>query len=193
MENEIQVVTTKEVEDLVIELRGLKVLLDRDIAALYGVETKHVNQAVKNNPEKFPERYCFTLQVSEKEYVVKTFDRMQSLKKSTVEPRAFTEGGLYMLATILRSPKATDTTIAIIDAFTRLREFTRCIATISQEPDTDKQKSLLERSGELLGDLLDTDGEVTESESTIELNLAVLKIKRTVKKTSERKPKNKEK
>jgi hypothetical protein len=189
MENEIQVVTTKEVEDLVIELRGLKVLLDRDIAALYGVETKHVNQAVKNNPEKFPERYCFTLQVAEKEHVVKTFDRMQSLKKSTVEPRAFTEGGLYMLATILRSPKATDTTIAIIDAFTRLREFTRCIATISQEPDTDKQKSLLERSGELLGDLLDTDGEVTESESTIELNLAVLKIKRTVKKTSERKPK----
>lgn len=86
MENEIQVVTTKEVEDLVIELRGLKVFFDRDIAALYGVETKNVNQVVKNNPEKFPERYCFTLQVSEKEYVVKTFDRMQSLKKSTVEP-----------------------------------------------------------------------------------------------------------
>ena len=60
---------------------------------------------------------------------------------------------------------------------------------MSQEPDTDKQKSLLERGSELLGDLLDTDGEVTESESTIELNLAVLKIKRTVKKTSERKSK----
>ena len=60
---------------------------------------------------------------------------------------------------------------------------------MTHEPDTDKQKSLLERSSELLGDLLDTGGEVTESESTIELNLAVLKIKRTVKKTSERKPK----
>lgn len=187
MENEIRVVTIQEVESLVIELRGQKVLLDRDVAALYGVETKHVNQAVRNNPEKFPERYCFTLQLSEKQYVVKTFDRMQSIKKSTVEPRAFTEGGLYMLATILKSPRATSTTIAIIDAFTQLREFSRCVAAISQEPDTNKQKSLLERSSDLLGDLLDTDGEVTESESTIELNLAVLKIKRTVKKTSERK------
>lgn len=193
MENEIQVVTTKEVESLVIELRGQKVLLDRDVAALYGVETKRVNEAVRNNPDKFPDRFCFTLQVAEKQYVVENFDRMKNLKKSTVEPRAFTEGGLYMLATILKSPKATDTTIAIIDSFTKLREFSRCVASMSQEPDTDKQKSLLERSSELLGDLLDTDGEVTESESTIELNLAVLKIKRTVKKTSERKPKNKEK
>lgn len=189
MENEIQVITTQEVENLVIELRGQKVLLDRDIATLYGVETKRVNEAVKNNPDKFPERYCFTLQVSEKQYVVENFDRMQSLKKSTVEPRAFTEGGLYMLATILKSPRATNTTIAIIDTFIKLRDFSRCVAAMSQEPDTEKQKTLLERSSQLLGDLLDTDGEVTESESTIELNLAVLKIKRTVKKTSERKSK----
>lgn len=193
MENEIQVVTTKEVESLVIELRGQKVLLDRDVAALYGTETREINKAVRNNPEKFPKDYCFTLQVSEKQYVVENFHRMQNLKKSTVEPKAFTEKGLYMLATILKSPRATSTTMAIIDSFTKLREFSRCVASMSQEPDTDKQKSLLERSSELLGDLLDTDGEVTESESTIELNLAVLKIKRTVKKTSERKPKNKEK
>lgn len=114
---------------------------------------------------------------------------MKSLKKSTVEPKASTEGGLYMLATILKSPRATDTTIAIIDMFIKLRDFSRCVAAMAHEPDTDKQKSLLERSCELLGDLLDTDGEVTESESTIELNWAVLKIKRAVKKTSERKPK----
>ena len=189
MENEIQVVTTQEVEGLVIELRGQKVLLDRDVAALYGVETKRVNEAVRNNPDKFPERYSFILQVTEKQYVVENFDRMQSLKKSTVEPRAFTEGGLYMLATILKSPRATDTTIAIIDAFIKLREFSRCVASMSQEPDNNKQKSLLERGSELLSDLIDTDGDITESESTIELNLAVLKIKRTVKKTSERKPK----
>lgn len=189
MGNEIQIITTQEVENLVIELRGQKVLLDRDVATLYGVETKRVNEAVRNNPDKFPERYCFTLQVSEKQYVVENFDRMKGLKKSTVEPRAFTEGGLYMLATILKSPRATNTTIAIIDTFIKLRDFSRCVAAMSQEPDTDKQKSLMERGSELLGDLLDTDGEVTESESTIELNLAVLKIKRTVKKTNERKPK----
>lgn len=190
MSNEVQIISTREVESLVIELRGQKVLLDRDVAVLYGVETKHVNQAVRNNPEKFPERYCFTLQVAEKEHVVKSFDRMQNLKKSTVEPRAFTEGGLYMLATILKSPRAAQTTMAIIDSFTHLREFSRCVSAISQERDSEKQKSLLERSSDLLGDLLDTDGEVTESESTVELNLAILKIKRTVKKTSERKRKS---
>lgn len=57
-----------------------KVLLDRDVAILYGVDTKHVNQAVKNNPDKFPERYCSMLQVSEKQYVVENFDRMKGVK-----------------------------------------------------------------------------------------------------------------
>ncbi|MCE9108472.1 ORF6N domain-containing protein [Bacteroides pyogenes] len=189
MENEMQVITTKEVENLVIELKGQKVLLDRDIAALYGTETKEINKAVRNNPDKFPEKYFFTLQVSEKQYVVENFHQMQSLKKSTVEPKAFTEGGLYMLATILKSPRATNTTIAIIDTFIKLRDFSRCVAVMSQEPDTDKRKSLMEHNSQLLVDLLATDGEVTENESTIELNLAVLKIKRTIKKTSERKSK----
>lgn len=189
MENELQVITTKEVESLVIELRGQKVLLDRDVATLYGTETREINKAVRNNPDKFPDGFCFHLQPSEKQYVVENFHRMESLKKSTVEPRAFTERGLYMLATILKSPRATQTTIAIINSFTQLREFSRCMSAITQEPDTNKQKSLLERGSELLSDLIDTDGDITESESTIELNLAVLKIKRTVKKTSERKTK----
>lgn len=189
MENELQVITTKEVESLVIELRGQKVLLDRDVATLYGTETREINKAVRNNPDKFPDGFCFHLQSSEKQYVVENFHRMESLKKSTVEPRAFTERGLYMLATILKSPRATQTTIAIINSFTQLREFSRCMGAITQEPDTNKQKSLLERGSELLSDLIDTDGDITESESTIELNLAVLKIKRTVKKTSERKTK----
>ncbi len=140
MKNEVQVVTSKEVESLVIELRGQKVLLDRDVAALYGVETKRVNEAVRNNPDKFPERYCFTLQVSEKQHVVENFDRMQNLKKSPVSPRAFTEGGVYLLATILKSSRATQTTMAIIDAFVKLREFSRCVAAMGHEPDVDKQK-----------------------------------------------------
>lgn len=80
-------------------------MLDRNIAFLYGTETKEINKAVRNNPDKFPEKYCFTLQVSEKQYVMENLHQMQSLKKSTVEPRAFTEGGLYMLSTILKSPE----------------------------------------------------------------------------------------
>lgn len=91
MENLPQTIGTKEVEARVIELRGQKVILDRDVAELYQTETREINKAVKNNPEKFPDGYCFTLQPSEKQYVVENFHRMERLKKSTVEPRAFTE------------------------------------------------------------------------------------------------------
>lgn len=97
----------EEIEDKIITLRGQKVLLDRDVAALYGVETKRVNEALRNNLDKFPKDYCFTLQVSEKQYLVENFDRFSVLKHSTVEPKAFTEKGLYMLATILKSSRAT--------------------------------------------------------------------------------------
>lgn len=155
MEKITQTISTLEVEARVIELRGTKVILDRDVAELYQTETREINKAVKNNPEKFPNGYYFTLQHTEKQYVVENFHRLESLKKSTVEPRAFTEGGLYMLATILKSPRATQTTIAIIDAFTQLRELTRNIGAIHNEPDSNKQKGLIQRTGELLSDFTD--------------------------------------
>lgn len=101
----------EEIEDKIITLRGQKVLLDRDVATLYGVETKRVNEALRNNLDKFPKDYCFTLQVSEKQYLVENFDRFSVLKHSTVEPKAFTEKGLYMLATILKSSRATNATV----------------------------------------------------------------------------------
>ena len=188
MENELQVIGTKEVEERIIELRGQKILLDRDVAELYKTETRDINKAVRNNPEKFPSGYFFTLKPSEKQYVVENFHRMENLKKSTVEPKAFTEKGLYMLATILKSPRATQTTIAIIDAFTQLRELTRNIGAIHNEPDSNKQKGLIQRTGELLSDLLTDDAEVTETESFIELNLMAIKFKHTVKHTKKNKP-----
>lgn len=188
MENELQVIGTKEVEERIIELRGQKILLDRDVAELYKTETRDINKAVRNNPEKFPSGYFFTLKPSEKQYVVENFHRMESLKKSTVEPRAFTERGLYMLATILKSKRATQTTIAIIDSFTKLRELTRNIEAIHNEPDNAKQKGLIQRTGELLSDLLVDDTDTTETESTIELNLMAVKFKHTVKRTKKNKP-----
>ena len=97
---------------------------------------------MRNNPEKFPSGYFFTLKPSEKQYVVENFHRMENLKKSTVEPKAFTEKGLYMLATILKSPRATQTTIAIIDSFIKLRELIRNVDAIQNEPDLIKQKVL---------------------------------------------------
>ena len=165
----------------IIELRGQKILLDRDVAELYKTETRDINKAVRNNPEKFPSGYFFTLKPSEKQYVVENFHRMENLKKSTVEPKAFTEKGLYMLATILKSPRATQTTIAIIDSFVKLRELIRNVDAIQNEPDLIKQKGIVKRTGQLLSDLLINDADTTEMESTIELNLMAVKLKHTVK------------
>lgn len=91
--------------------------MDSDVAALYGVETREINQAVRNNPEKFPPNYVIELNKEEKLEVIKFFDNLSNLKFSPSLPKAFTEKGLYMLATILKSPQATQTTIAIIETF----------------------------------------------------------------------------
>lgn len=80
-------ITPQEIEKRLIVLGNKKVMLDRDVAYVYGVETKRVNEAVKNNDEKFPEKYCFRLQPSEKQYVVENFDRLGNLDKSPVDQR----------------------------------------------------------------------------------------------------------
>ena len=121
----------KDVEDKMITLRNQQVILDSDVAELYGVKTKEINQAVKNNPRKFPKGYIWELSENEKLEVVKNFDHLQRLRFSPQLPKAFTERGLYMLATILKSPKAEDATIAIVEAYAKLRELAQVIAEVS--------------------------------------------------------------
>ena len=116
----------QSVEKKIITLRNEKVILDSSVAELYGVETRDINKAVKNNPDKFPSGYIFELSKQEKDKVVKIFDNFKNrseeggvvenfhhLKFSPTNPKAFTEKGLYMLATILKSKQATATTLAI--------------------------------------------------------------------------------
>ena len=93
-------VTSEDVEERVLVLRNQRVLIDSDVAELYGIETKRVNEAVRNNPEKFPYGYIFVLDKYEKQEVVENFGHLNKLKFSKVQPTAFTERGLYMLATI---------------------------------------------------------------------------------------------
>ena len=171
-----------EVENRIITLRGQQVIIDADVAELYGVETKRVNEAVANNPEKFPEGYILEMSETEKKELVENFDRCNRQKQSTSIPQAFTEKGLYMLATILKSPKAVETTIAIVEAYAKLRELTRVMSEIPQcEGDKPQQESLLKRGGQLVDDLLNDVMPVQSSETTLELNLAMLKLKHTVK------------
>lgn len=179
MANEI--INSNDVQGLIISLRNQQVLLDRDVAMLYGVSTKVINQAVKNNPEKFPARYLFTLEDREKIELVKNFDRFESMKHSTVNPTAFTERGLYMLATILKSKRAVQTTIAIIDTFAQVREMARTMEALQKVTnDREKQASLLHRSGELMGEIIGQNLSTKSVETEIELNIALVKIKHKI-------------
>lgn len=100
----------------------------------------------------------------------------------TKAPKAFTEKGLYMLATILKSPQATQTTIAIIEAFSKMRELGRNINQLSTAKTENEKQPIMERSGELITEIFENDLSLTGTETTIELNFAVLKFKHTVKK-----------
>lgn len=171
----------QKIEEKIILVQGKQVILDSDIAELYGVETKRINEAVKNNPDKFPEGYIVQLTDEEFENLRSKFSTT-NLMKSRTTPKGFSEKGLYMIATILKSPKATETTIGIIETFAKVRELSRSIAEISETSDKEMQKSLMQRSGELISDVLSNDFQTVGTETTIELNFSVLKVKHTVKK-----------
>lgn len=171
----------ENLKDMVLEIRGQSVLLDYDIASIYGVETKRINEAVKNNPEKFPQGYFFEL--NGKEFVdLRSKFSTANLAKSRVPPKAFTEKGLYMLATILKSTVATQATLTIVETFAKLRELSRNVKKLSGVQDKEQQKNLMQRSGELIAEILDDDLQTSDAETTIELNFAVLKLKHTIKK-----------
>ena len=175
-----ELVKFKEIEEKIIVVRGQQVILDSDVAILYDVETKHINQAVKNNPEKFPTGYVFEIDNKELISLRSNFSTANSTK-SRVLPKAFTEKGLYMLATILKGQAATDTTIAIVETFAKIRELTRTVSELSGATEETKQKSLMQKSGEIMNDILGSSLNTSDTETTIELNLAVLKLKHTVK------------
>ena len=174
-------VTTQDVEDRIIVLRNQRVLIDSDVAELYGVQTKEVNQAVRNNPQKFPYGYIFVLDKYEREEVVKNFDHLNKLKFSKVQPTAFTERGLYMLATILKSKRAANTTISIIDTFVQVRELARTMEALQVVDDGGmQQKSLLQKTGDLLAEVVGHNLSTRTTETEIELNFAVVKIKHKI-------------
>ena len=172
----------ENLKELIIELRGQSILLDSDVAQIYGVETRDINKAVANNPDKFPAGYIIELSKSEKTELVENFHRFDKLKHSTVNPKAFAEKGLYMLATILKSPQATQATISIVETFSKIRELSRSIKELSMVQDKADQKSLMQKSGELIAEIFDDDLQTSDTETSIELNFAVLKFKHTIKK-----------
>ncbi len=172
--------THSEVESKIMLLRDTQVILDSDVAALYGVETKRVNEAVKNNPDRFPEGYIIPLNDIETENLRSKFSTT-NLNKSRVNPKAFTEKGLYMLATILKSVKATQTTLSIIEAFATFKELTRNLEKINTTEDPEIKKEIMNQTSVLMSDWIGDELNVTDTETTFELNFAVVKLKHTIK------------
>ena len=120
-----ELIVQGEISSRILTLRREQVILDRDLAELYGVETKRLNEQVKRNIERFPSDFMFQLNNSEKNELVAKCDRFNNIKHSTVNPMVFTEQGIYMLSSVLKSKKAIEVNIAIIRTFKKLREFSK--------------------------------------------------------------------
>lgn len=131
------------IEQRIFLIRGEKVMIDHDLAELYQVPTKVLNQAVRRNIERFPERYMFQMTKEERDELVTTCHRFETLKHSTSYPMAFTEHGVSMLASVLRSRRAIQVSIQIIDTFVELRkiltehkELARKLAALEKKYDS---------------------------------------------------------
>jgi len=191
-----------DVNTKIITIRNQSVILDSDVATLYGVETRRINEAVKRNPEKFPEGYVFHLKINEYDGLQALFEKSQradnqdavaicdrilktnqltiDLGKTTVLPKAFTEKGLYMLATILKSPQAIQATIAIVETFAKLKQLSNDIAYLNSVEPEIIEPEVIERTGGLLNDLLLSAFPQGKTKTSAELNLGILKIKREI-------------
>lgn len=148
----MQLVTYDRVKSKIVEVRHQKVILDSDVAELYGVKTREINQAIRRNPDKFPEGYLIEL----------TSDEWGSMKSQFVTspkgggkvklPTVFTERGLYMLATILKSPQAVGTTIAIIDAFAQIKELTQIVYQFTKTKNHDQRVKRFENGTSIVAE-----------------------------------------
>lgn len=180
-ESGLALVDTKEVEAKIAIIRKTKVIADADVAALYGVETREVNQAVRNNQDKFPADYMFalsTVELQELKSKILTSKVSSANRKPT---KVFTEKGLYMLATILKSERAKAVTFAIIETFTKVRSLKRELLELHTEPDKKVREKKMQHFGEALTDIVMPDMQTQETESSLEINFLIGKIKHTIK------------
>ena len=186
------------IKDLLLTIDNKNVLLDKDVAVLYGVETKRINEAVKNNKDRFPNGYIIEVNKDIKNELVENFDRFKTLKYSTTNPKAFTEKGLYMLATILKSKQAVETTFHIIETFAKVKELSRNINSIMNTSSKDVQNELAKQSNMILENIIElepdimedtTDGEIVETTTKFEFNLGFAKVSKSIKKIKNEKDK----
>ena len=178
------IIRVEQVKETLVSLRGQDVILASDVAKLYGVETKVINQAVKNNPEKFPQGFVYEL-TKEEWNVLRS--KILTLEFQTGRghypkylPKAFTEKGLYMLATILKSRIATQTTLAIVNTFAEVRELKHRLLEVHDAGSNEEKKNGMKRIGDILADLIMPELETTETQSSLEFNFVIGKLKHSI-------------
>lgn len=167
-----------DVRSKMVTLRDQAVLLGRDVATIYGVETREVNQAVKRNLDRFPAGYIFQLDKGEcSRSQIVTLNKSGRGSNLKYMPYAFIEKGLYMLATVLKSPRATQATLSIIETYAQLRSMVRDMESLQSLKDgSPEQASALTQTGHKLATLIGDNLSTESTKTTIELNLAVVKI-----------------
>jgi len=139
---EITPMEEMDIANLIVVVRGQQVLIDRDIAMLYKVETRTLNQKVKRNVARFPERFRFQLTKQELQELITNCDRFETMKHVPSPPYAFTEQGISMLSAVVTSQKAVDTSIRIMDAFVGMRRYLSANAHIFQRLDRVERQQL---------------------------------------------------
>jgi phage regulator Rha-like protein len=155
MDTEITI--ADDIKSKIFTIRGLQVMIDRDLAELYGVETKALNQAVKRNSDRFPNEFMFRLNNQEKDELVTNCYRLQNLKHSSRNPFSFTEQGVAMLSGVLKTTTAVNISIMIIKSFVSMRKFLIENASIFQRLDRIELKQLeSEQKFEILFDAIES-------------------------------------
>ena len=139
--NEI-VTKSYAIESKIFMIRGVQVMIDRDLAELYQVETKRLNEQVKRNIERFPEDFRFVLGDDEKNKLVANCDRFKTLKHSTSNPAVFTEQGVSMLSAVLKSKTAVDVSLQIIRTFVNMRKFITSNSELLQRMEIIEKRQL---------------------------------------------------
>lgn len=186
----MSIIKFETIESELIKYKEQLVIVDSDVAQIYGIETRDINKAVKNNPDKFPNGYVIELTKEELDTLRWKFSTAK-FNMTRVAPKVFTEKGLYMLATIIKSKVATATTLNIIETFAKVKELSKNINAIIKTEDNEKQKELANKSNKILEDIIEIeadiltdgeDGEIIETTTKFEFNLGFAKVSRSIKK-----------
>ena len=187
--NQVSTLTNQFIKDKIMKIKNKLVIIDRDVAEIYGVTTREINQAVSRNKEKFPSRYLVELSESDKKKLITNCDRFSHLKFLTTLPKAFTEQGLYMLATILKGDVATKMTMQIIDTFTELREIAFNLDQAANSKTEEDMGLYLNKAGNKLSHILleNVTPDDKKVKTTLEINLGIFRAKIEVEETKKSK------